>query len=696
LSKDAIDQTLEHITQLVGSAPSLWDLLHVRRLWDQLDDYWETFSEEVQKRIGNNLPLRILDFDIIYPAFWPAEVRNPLYLEERMGFPMTAAFVFRDTKSHFTIPPGAFFELRYHLLKLEKSYRVSEDRLAIMTQKIERVRAKALLNEAGHAAEAMMVLKDMSREFELEVDNMLVTGTKVQALSNILDHPYYVPWKTLTKTARTDVDPEEIIRLWKIFGAERTHPEKDLNNYLDALNVASYYAFARVRSGRTRRLGFFPLFASGTRVILQLGSQPKMSEEEESILEAPLHPVSIQYLAFATALEIYAEHNPDRLASLADTGLNEIQRLRRRWTRFWGDFRRKYPLPSRRQEAAFLRSFPVARLGEFSSFRDLCDSYSKWRANFDGVVGTVFLDITRADRQMSESFVRTKRHLLNQVSGTLPGSEPIKMLSISEAASSFEWTRTSSAVEAHLLLNPRSDRMVEDDTLEALRKAGMLSEEGEVFPDPVPTLRTTVLLSDVKQTLFYWERTVRQKAQLCCWDYDLNIFEVLGFVRDFVEAARGKANLDNFNLEVYSDDRYGLAYVKPASGSEAWLDAVLKISPEPTYLRVDTPLCIVFLDLRPSGQATALEIAVLYETPKLHSQVARLYQQTSKLPVSRSVVTSLLTEFAQDFKRKEPLIVSLADATRAQGELTSKEERNVIAPVQFALAAGDTGGVTIQ
>jgi hypothetical protein len=670
----------------------LWDLLHVRRLWDQLNDYWETFNEEVERRMGNNRPLRILDFDLIYPAFWPAEVRNPLYLEERMGFPMTASFVFRDTRSHFTIPPGAFFELSYHLLRLQGSYRSSENKLSIMKKRMARVQANAFSEQAGHASKAMNVLKDMSRKFEHEVDRMLETGMRVQNLRNILDHSFYVPWNDVTEGLHMRVDPEEIIRLWKIFGAERAHPEKDLNNYLDAVNVAAYYALSRIRVAGKKQQGFFPLFASGTKVILQLGYQSDKGDEDEPAIENALRPVSIQYLSFATALEIYAEYNTDRLMSLAETGLKEIQRLRRRWNRFWADFRRKYQLPPQSRETAFLRSFPVAGLGEFSSFQDLCDAYSRWRSNFDAVVGTVFLDITRADRQMSETFVRTKKHLLKQISAEGLTAEPEKMLTISEAASSFDWTRTASAVEAHLLLNPRPDRVVKGDTLTALRRAGMLSEEGEVFPDPAPTLRTTVLLSDVKQTLFYWERTVGKDAQLCCWDYDLNIHDIVGFVRDFVETARAAAN-EELKLNVYSDDCYGFTSIGSAANRDIWLDAILRITPEPTYLRVDIPLCAVFLDLRPSSHATSLEIAVMYETDKLHSLVADLYQHTSKLPISRSIVTSLLTEFAVDFKRKESFITSLANATRPEAKGQQEQGRPLVAPVH--VPAADAEGETV-
>src|SRR5262249_16719352 len=152
-----------------------------------------------------------------------------------------------------------------------------------------------------------------------------------------------------------------------------------------------------------------------------------------------------------------------------------------------------------------------------------------------------------------------------------------------------------------------------------------------VFPDPEPTLRTTVLLSDVKQTLFYWERTVGNEAQLCCWDYDLNIHDIVGFVRDFVEAARKGAN-EELHVHVYADDCYGFTTIAAAANRDIWLDAIFGITPEPTYLRVDITLCTVFLDLRPSSHATALEIAVTYESGKLHSLVANLYQHTSKLP----------------------------------------------------------------
>lgn len=666
MAKDNIANTLEHLGRLTDSLPSLLDLLYVRDLWAQLHHYWLVLCEEIERRRGQSHPIRALDFDLIYPTIWSAQVQSPLLLEERMGFPMTASFIFRDTQTYFTIPPGALFELSFRILKLQEVYRLSETNLNKLMRKVHYLRQEISHEEVKQTTHASELLSETIPEFNRQVNRLIDAGAKLESLSNILTHKYYRPWDKISEQARAKADPTEVLKLWRIFSAARTHPEKDLSNYLDALSVASYYSLSRAQAGgRTRD---FPLFASGTDIVLNLGPQVINSSEHwrPSLLQEIIHPVSIQYLAFATAMERYAEYDIARLSTLTEAGLGETQKLFRRWRSFWNDCRVIFPQPQHVTEEEHYRSISLSQLTDVPSFRPLCDAYTGWRIHFEKTVGAIFIDITRADRQISQSYHSVKRRLLERIEDR-QSSEPRARPSyvMEDITATFDWTPLTGVVDSGFLLSSagKPPSRISDQTIEllTLRTSAMLVEEAQVFSEPLPTLRTIVKLSDIKEeVLLTWERSVGDASQLCYWSYGSGIQEALDRLGKFLSEAHAESqDLAPVCLRVFADDLYEETTFKVDLHNFQLFDAVLSITPNPNYIRIDTDTCTIFLDVMPPRDSTRLEMAVMYEK-KLHREVAALYRDTSLFPLASSVVEALLREFARDFKRKEPLIGKLA------------------------------------
>ncbi len=667
---DTISATFEHLEKLTGSQPSLLNLLHMSGLWEQLQRYWKVFSREIDRRREGSDPIRALDFDLIYPTVWHAEVASPLELEERMGFPMTAAFIFRDTKVNFTIPPGSLFELYFHILRLEEAYNLKAGKLGRLMQKVERLHREVARADAEHAIRVTQVLEETLPECKRETDRLNDIGARLESLGRILTHDYYRPWPEISKKAGVKPDPAEIIKFWRIFSQFRTHPEKDMSNYLDALSMASYYALARAHIVG----GDLTLLASGTNIILQVGPQVISTSEgyRTTRQQEIINPVSIQYLGFATAMERYAEYNLTRLLALTKAGTLGIERLMHRWQNFWSDCQQKFPLPENVEEKKHYDSISFSQLSEVPSFRLLCNAYRDWRVSFDKTVGSIFINITRADQQLSDNYHSRKQRLQKEVE-ELGGGRFSHSHVLAEVTRTFDWTPLTDIADSGFMagLGSTRHRKPTREAIELLtwRKTGMLIEEAEVYPDPVPTLRTTIRLADIKEEiLLVWERSVGHASQLCYWNYSSDIqdaFERIGelLVKAHSESQGGfTARLHVFARDLYKDKSFEVA-----PSEIQWYDEVLSLSPNPTYIRIDTNICTVFLDAAPPEDGTRLDMAVMYKK-NLHRHVATLYRHTALFKLSIEVVEELLSEFAQDFKRKEPVINTLSG--KEQGRLS--------------------------
>lgn len=659
-----IDTTLEHISEFSEREPTLWDLYTAQNLWEKVQRYWETLSKEVSKRLDDKVIIRVLDFDIIYPAFWPAEMQRPSHFEERLGFPMTTEFIFRNTKTAFTLPPGTLFELARYILRLEQDFDITSSKLRGMVMEVERLvsdtqrRGTGGLQRGQRSPEQSQraievdILRKIAPKCEEEVDRLIVTGIKLNRLSSILSHALHQPWGEVSGGAEGRVNYEELTQYRDWFGRRR--PDLPLNNYLDALNVASYSTLLKTQTAGDGRPAYFPMLASSTQMILELhvrtgGSIPLPSSSDETV-----QPVTAQYLSFATAVEKFANFNLNRLHTFAQTGLELVQGLNLLLNDFWFDWKtRFYPRTAngahdKPWDAEYLKQVRLSEVASMSTFSDFCNTYIRWRSHFSDVVGNTFLDVARADKQLRESYLSTKRRLLNQVAR---GGE-FELEEEEGHSSSFNWTRRAAAVESTLMLQ-RKELSYESRDLKALRQTKIIKEEHNPFRNPSPVLRTVVSLPDIGEILFRWERSVGSRSQLCCWDHGLSIEKLLQYVRDFFVRVFEVSGSSSVRLHVYSDDQYEVIKVPTSAGPEAWINSLLETTATAEYVRADGPFCSVFFDLVPMEPATNLEMAVLYSKPQYHAIVSNLHQVTSNVTITPTVVEELLREYDRTFTKKE-------------------------------------------
>lgn len=666
-----IDTTLEHISDFSEREPTLWDLYTAQNLWEKVQRYWETLGKEVSKRLDDKIIIRVLDFDIIYPAFWPAEMQRPAHFEERLGFPMTTEFIFRNTKTAFTLPPGTLFELARYILRLEEDFDITSNKLRGMVHEVERFvsdtqrRATGGLTavrrspEHNQTAIEVDILRKIAPKCEEEVERLIVTGIKLNSLSFILNHSLHQPWGEVSGGAKGRVNYEELTQYRDWFSRRR--PDFPLNNYLDALNVASYSTLLKTQTADGGGASYFPMLASSTQMILELrmrtgGSIPLPSASDETI-----QPVTAQYLSFATAVEKFANFNLNRLHTFAQTGLELVQSLNLLLNDFWFDWKtRFYPrtapgTPNKPWDTKYLKQTPLSEVASMSTFRDFCNAYIRWRSHFSDVVGNTFLDVARADKQLRESYLSTKRRLLNRVAsgGDLDLEEE------NNDSSSFNWTRRATAVESTLMLQ-RKELNYESRNLKALRQAKIIKEEHIPFLNPSPVLRTVVSLPDIGEILFRWERAVGSHVQLCCWDHGLSIEKLLQYVREFFLGVLEVSGSSSVRLHIYSEDDYVATRVPTSAGSEEWIGNMLAATTSAEYVRADGPFCSVFVDLMPMAPATNLEMAVLYSKPQYHTIVSNLHHVTSNITMTPAVVEDLLREYDSTFLKKEQWVSQLA------------------------------------
>jgi hypothetical protein len=529
--------------------------------------------------------------------------------------------------------------------------------------------------QASHTRTALQILDDMERECERQVDNLIEIGVKIEGLSGVLEHPCYRKWRDIAKKAKTVVDPGEVIRYWKIFEAERTHPEKDFSNYLDAVNVASFYALSRGQTSGRSNMSYFPLFASGTHVVLNAPRSVGMkSHLRPSLLEEVIHPVSIQYLTFATAMEKYTEHDIKRQSVHAINGLKGIQKLRRRFRKLWMEANSKFALAQRSDKDEYLKAISLGQLTELESFREFSDAYSDWKTSFNEVVGSIFFSVSKTDQQIRETYTSIKQRILRdfkeqqQTDAILLSNAPANTIT-----AAFNWSRLASLVESRLLLlHDNIPRSIEEVTLKSLRDAEIITEAGEVFPDARPTLRTSVLLTEIQQMLFYWERTVGFTAQLCCWEYALNLTDMLGSICSFLAKAHDVLQGEvEVTLKVYGTDIFRVLTTSPFVGKDELFDQILTVTRTPHYLRLDSKICSIFLDVAPPDPTTGLEVAVMYERTHLHPLIGELYENTATLSMPSLIISSLLEEYAKEFRRKEQRIRTFAESLKERTILQS-------------------------
>lgn len=661
---------MEHIASLTEHEPTLFDLFDIRDLWEKLERYWRTASGEIEKRLVNFKSIRLIDFDLIYPAFWAAEAQTKeSLLERRMGFPVTASFVFKDTRSLFTIPPGSYFELTYQIRRLQETVRISTTNLDGLLSKFESLKERNWKERSRESLSGTFKLLRATRTAaEEEIDRLVEAKIKVEALSQIVNHGCYLPWDEVMRETESFVEPDEVFGFWSMLQISRKHPDKDLSNYLDALNVASYYSLARAAHSDRERANYFPLFASGTQPVLDL-PPADFAARNQSSNDKITRPVSMQYLTFATALEIYADNILETMSAIADIQSREIQDLIGHWKRLWRDVKSHYKFEDEMRRDDF-QEIRLKSLVQFSSFNPFCEAYVKWKNSFDRVVGNTFLNVTQADRQMGDNIALAKRRLLGDGGDDeFPSNETERAgTPTGDLTESFDWSWRASSVNSGLLLRHYYPRQlnVTEITLASLRKSGIIREEGYIFPEPATTYRTKVSLWEVAQPLFYWERVVGKSSQLCCWEYSLlSLEQMLNSVGEFfVNAQKATKFKNQIRLHIFAEDSDEELTIGNSAPEGEWMRQVLAVTKTPHYLRFETDVCILYLDVVPIEPTTGLEIAVLYESRKLHNAVSNLHRETSGIRFPEKIIKALLLEFEKTFKAKEERITAFAQSQK--------------------------------
>lgn len=647
MPSDPIDIALTHIQEITGSSPRLKDLFKVRELWLRLQKFWGLLSEETLRRRANCDTIRVVDFDIIYPAFWQSArlrpaTQRPTSIEARFGFPMTTDFVFRHTKRPFTIPPGALFEVARHLIHLEQSYRTSNSKLA---QIVENIESEGAPGNQSVAQYALAVSKEIGPEVEREVDQLIEMGVRLRSLKSILDHPFYRPWQDIVEKVGAQVEPEDVLRLRNLFNVIR--PNRKFNNYLDALNVASYHTLLGSRDIDEQFTAVFPVLASGTKMILQYTTSTSAGANLRpvTLTDDAIQPVSTQYLSFATAAEVYSEDNLMLLASMTKENRAELFNLLGAWDTFWFDWGSRFQTMTPK-EIKDIEEIPLEDLADVVSFRELCAGYSKWKFNFVDIIGQTFIEITRTDRRLSENFKLIRKRLVGSLKQGKYGSNLIDYGELT----AFTWNQKASSVDSYLLLQHELGASNQEITLKALKDTGILQERKFILPRARPTLHINVNLLHISETVFTWERAVESNQQLCSWGYNRNLEDTLELTKHLLQQPYISSEV---RVCIFAEGVYEKQTLEVQSPVESWLSSIISATSNPEYIKIESDYCTIFCDVAPAFESGYSEIAVLYSDERLHAPIADFHNQSANSTLAPQLVSALLRRYALDFPKRE-------------------------------------------
>jgi hypothetical protein len=646
MSDDAIKSTVGHVAEITGTTPTLSDLLRAKDLWETVHEYWLMLYEETERQNIGYETIRVVDFDIIYPAFWKVPVPpSRTFLKPDFSFPMTANFVFKHTRRPFTIPPGAFFELTRYLLELENQFGVKQSALKERFKAIDLGEIARTHDNNSKIQLSISALRKIAPESIKEIDLLIEMGARLKRLRRILKHECYEPWDTVMDRVGVQITSGEVKRIWHRFNDKR--PRYTISNYLDALNMASYYSLLQTQlSDKTPTI--FPLLASGTSAVLNFDDYPDwLSGYQSMITLESIKPVSTQYLTFATIIETYTEGNVETLYTFIREGIDQVERLLSEWRKFWDDCRRHF-FSGGRHDA---RTILLSQLTQVPSFYDFCLVYDRWKTNFTEIIGSTFIDVARADRQLSRSYELTHEHLIGELAGELKDSD-------TKTNGVFDWNQSTSAVDTHLLFQSGLYTAGQQGTLNALRstsllKQRLLREMARPIEEDLEGLKIKVLLPHISETLFSWERANESTSQLCVWQHALDIGAALREVRQFlwVLGRRENTYLES-SVELFGEDRYESITLNTSQSYEDWLNLLLSVTSEPEYLRIESGVCTVFLDTVPFDEEATLEVGVMYEDD-IHHEVAEFRQNTASSPFSPTIIEMLLREYAEGFDKPD-------------------------------------------
>jgi hypothetical protein len=640
LQNDFIEAALGWLVKVTTPQPTLLDLIALQELWARLIDYWNTLSGEASRRLIGRRSIRVLDFDIIYPALWIAKLhRSSPQLEHRLGFPMTSSFVFRNTRIPFTLPPGAGLELARHLISLEETHDSTRSRLQQLVDNIHR-------KSGGESIQ--LAADSLPPEYEPEVQRLIDTGVRLRRLQDILSHPQYNRWDRLVQPQQTG--EEELKGIQQLFDALR--PKLTINNLADALTIAGVQRLLRADRA-DEELSVYPLLMSGTHVMLEF---PRLAATHagvppSTLLDDSMPVVSSQYLAFATAVECFTEGDDDRILSLADPRLEELNSLNASWRKFWRHCAREFPHLDKRRA----RSISWGELNDIPYFRDVCTRYVRWSATFHDEIGTTFLAVARADQQLSDNYDAATRGLLRKFE-----RQPIEVMESLSVDSLAAFAVSSTTYVPLSSGKPTGELLRSSD---ALRGAGILQEKEVLLDGPRDGLRRVPFMAHTSEPLFVWESTFESTGldQLCYWRYGVSVQDMIPALRDFIlSVTTGR----NTSWEVFSEEKYVAWDMDICDEPAALLSQMFKKCPAPDYIRVGCERCAIMFDLAPEGDSANLELAILGPLTEVADELAALHDKTAVISVSRALVATLLREYSDGTKQNMGALKEYPDGTR--------------------------------
>lgn len=663
-------EALNKIEKIVGAPPKLRDLFRARDLWERIHGYWWTLSEEMARENAGSQSIRILDFDLIYPTLWESQLTHPTQLiRRRFSFPMTISFVINNTRRPFTIPPGAQIELERSFEELRKKFYLSGNVVIEQWRKLQAELESGRFS-AAKTQSLIQTLKDHSPEFYKEVSELIENGIRLERLQAILRHDSYRSWGEIVSETQKEANPQEIEKVWHLLNENPSRQKFTINNFFDAINLVSYYTLLEDQAN-SHNPKFLPFLASGTQIVLDYDEFPERLRLIEGMTRnRSIKPVTPHYLTFATIVELYTDYNSAAMNTIIKDGIRITQSLMDKWLQFTlGDLRRlSFGTDKRNKMGARLSEFV-----RFESFREFCHVYNEWQDHLMEGIGNTFIEVTQTDRLLTSNFNSSIENVIARLSRQ--ANAPAIEVNSEPDVETVVWDEEITAVQSFLTAqskfgfdsphDPGGNRKSDGYLNKVVRaEAWAIPREGECAVDnnlsEGTSVRISVSLRHISRDLFEWEREIGENYQLCCWKHKSDIDALLKAAAHFISDV--DSELSKIRMIVFSDNCRSEIQLEIGE-SAGWKDELLKITPDPSYVRIEFGKSVVLFDIKPVALSSAPEAAVMYET--VHEEVATFFQATSSVDIGTEIITPLLREYSNNFTDQKWL-TELLDSGRGE------------------------------
>jgi hypothetical protein len=627
------------------SEPTVADLVRINDIIDLLHDYFELMRTETLRAAAGYRTIRILDFDMIYPACWPVQLRRPTTFERICRFPVTASFFFRETRSEFTIPPGTFFELSRYLCVLRDKLAMTAGELAKVTMKLEKLTGRGTKNKLKLCATELEMLDGLPDMVSDDIGDFLEAGVTFHALESLLSHPMHLAWEELTNRAESRISPEVLDRIWDALNYLR--PPLTVNNFADALNISAMIAL--LESGSRTSLNvenrFFPLLATGTSLLREMNiplclnsleRRPYLGEDDRIVAVSP------RYLLLDTAVSTYCEHTTSAKRTHVSVLLGSNHDVRKKWSDFW--IRLWNKLPPRKS----LEQVKLTDLADEPTFNSLMFGFDKLFHDRLSSILSVLESESRADKQRSDNFIEIRKRLTK---GLVAGRRLEHLLSHEERILSAETLGQGSSL-IKLFVKVLNDRhpivLVTNATVKSLRQSKLLDDRLKRCDDTVGELlqfQPTCSYNSVP--VLWWDGNMKTRTRQCVWNYSTNLSELMEKFVGFVRAVEDKTHqqIIHGSITVYGNgNSVNVAWPQPLS-EEQLINLIVRRAVDPNYIRFENSVFDFYVELEPfDGESNSLELALRYDED-LNDQLADLHFQTAITRLDPMILVELLRDY---------------------------------------------------